>query len=95
MVRRHEIQVLRRAGHSLDETAKLVGVSQSSVQRIGTEPVVTTFDTDAERARREVGRPSKAEPFRSFLVGELAGSRMCCPSSYSAARNSGAVARAL
>jgi transposase len=72
MVRRHEIQVLRRAGHSLDETAKLVGVSQSSVQRIGTEPAVTTFDTDAERARREVGRPSKAEPFRSFLVGELA-----------------------
>ncbi len=72
MVRRHEIQVLRRAGHSLDETAKLVGVSQSSVQRIGAEPAVTTFDTDAERARREVGRPSKAEPFRSFLVGELA-----------------------
>lgn len=72
MVRRHEIQVLRRAGHSLDETAKLAGVSQSSVQRIATEPAVTTFDTDAERARREVGRPSKAEPFRSFLVGELA-----------------------
>jgi transposase len=72
MVRRHEIQVLRRAGHSLDETATLVGVSQSSVQRVVTEPAVTSFDTDAERARREVGRPSKAEPFRSFLVGELA-----------------------
>ena len=62
MVRRHEIQVLRRAGHSLAETATLVGVSQSSVQRVVTEPVVTSFDTDAERARREVGRPSKAEP---------------------------------
>lgn len=72
MVRRHEIQVLRRAGHSLAETAALVGVSQSSVQRVVTEPAVTSFDTDTERARREVGRPSKAEPFRSFLVGELA-----------------------
>ena len=56
MVRRHEIQVLRRAGHSLAETARLVGVSQSSVQRVATEPAVTTFDTDAERDRRAVGR---------------------------------------
>lgn len=72
MVRRHEIQVLRRAGHSQVETAGLVGVSKRSVQRVATEPAVTTFDTAAERARREVGRPSKAEPFRSFLVGELA-----------------------
>ena len=72
MVRRHEIQVLRRAGHSLLETATLVGVSQSSVQRVADEPPVTSFDSDEERAKREVGRPSKAEPFRSFLIGELA-----------------------
>jgi transposase len=72
MVRRHEIQVLRRAGHSLAETSRLVGVSQSSIQRVVAEPPVTSFDTEAERAKREVGRPSKAEPFRSFLVGELA-----------------------
>lgn len=72
MVRRHEIQVLRRAGHSLVETAKLVGVSQSSVQRVEAEPAVTSFDSDEERDRRGVGRPSKAEPFRAFLVGELA-----------------------
>ena len=64
MVRRHEIQVLRRAGHSLAETATLVGVSQSSVQRVADESPVTSFDTDEERAKREVGRPSKAEPFR-------------------------------
>jgi hypothetical protein len=30
-VRRHEIQVLRRAGHSLAETAELVGVSAFEV----------------------------------------------------------------
>jgi hypothetical protein len=66
MVRRHEIQVLRRAGHRLAETATLVGVSQSSVQRVAAEPPVMSFDTDAERAKREVGRPSKAEPFRAW-----------------------------
>ena len=71
MVRRHEIQVLRRAGHSLVETAKLVGVSQSSVQRVEAEDAVTSFDSKAEREKRRVGRPSKAEPFRSFLVSEL------------------------
>jgi transposase len=72
MVRRHEIQVLRRAGHSLDETAKQVGVSQRSARRVGAEPPVESFDTDEERRRRGVGRPSKAEPFRAFLAGELA-----------------------
>jgi transposase len=72
MVRRHEIQVLRRAGHSLVETAKLVGVSQSSVQRVEAEAPVVSFDTDEERRQRSVGRPSKAEPFRAFLVGEIA-----------------------
>jgi transposase len=71
MVRRHEIQVLRRAGHSLAETAKLVGVSQSSVQRVEAEASVSSFDSEGERERRRIGRPSKAEPFRSFLVGEL------------------------
>ena len=72
MVRRHEIQVLRRAGHSLVETAKQVGVSQRSVQRVEAEPAVESLDTAAERARRKVGRPSKAEGFRAFLVAELA-----------------------
>jgi transposase len=72
MVRRHEIQVLRRAGHSLAETAKLVGVSQSTVQRVEAEPAVANFDTSVERERRRVGRPSKAEPLRPLLITELA-----------------------
>jgi transposase len=72
MVKRHEIQVLRRAGHTLVEVAKLAGVSKRSVQRVDAEPAVTAFDTPAERARRRVGRPSKVETFRSYLVGELA-----------------------
>jgi transposase len=72
MVRRHEVQVLRRAGHSLAETAKLVGVSQRSARRLAGEAPVASFDTEAERERRSIGRPSKAEPFRSFVIAELA-----------------------
>jgi transposase len=71
MVRRHEIQVQRRAGRSLVETAKQVGVSQSSVQRVVAEPPVTSFDSEAARAKRRIGRPSKAEPFRDLLTREL------------------------
>lgn len=64
MLKRHAIQVLRQAGHTLDEIATFVGVSRRSVQRVVAEPAVVHDDTDAERARRQVGRPSKAEPFR-------------------------------
>jgi transposase len=72
MLKRHEIQVLRRAGHSLPDVARLAGVSVRSVQRVGGEAVVHHVDNDAERARRAIGRPSKAEPFREFVVSELA-----------------------
>ncbi len=72
MLKRHEIQVLRRAGHTLQEVVKHSGVSQSSVQRVASEPPVTALDSDAERRRRGVGRPSKAEAFRALLMAELA-----------------------
>lgn len=68
MLKRHAIQVLRQAGHTLDEVATFVGVSRSSVQRVVAEPAVIHDDTDIERARRQVGRPSKAEPFRSRIT---------------------------
>jgi transposase len=72
LLKRHEIQVLRRAGHSLPDVAKLAGVSVSSVQRVEAEPGISHVDNIAERARREVGRPSKAEPFRALVVEQLA-----------------------
>jgi transposase len=71
MLKRHEIQVLRRAGHSLAEVAKLAGVSRRSVVRVEAEAAVDHIDNEAERARRKVGRPSKAEPYRSFVVEQL------------------------
>src|SRR5712691_11371160 len=72
MLKRHAIQVLRRAGHSLEEVVKLAGVSQSSVQRVEAEPPVRTFDSLTERVRRGIGRPSKAEALRALLVAEVA-----------------------
>lgn len=72
LLKRHEIQVLRRAGHSLPGVAKLAGVSVRSVQRVQAEPAVSHVDNAAERIERSVGRPSKAEPFRSFVVEQLA-----------------------
>lgn len=72
MLKRHEIQVLRRAGHTLEEVVKLAGVSQSSVQRVAAEPAVRMFDNAAERKRRGVGRPGKVWAFRELLVAELA-----------------------
>jgi transposase len=68
MLKRHEIQVLRRAGHNASEVASLAGVSRRSVARVETEVGVTHVDTAAEIERRGVGRPSKAEPFRGLVV---------------------------
>jgi transposase len=72
MLKRHEIQVLRRAGHSQSEIATLAGVSRRSVQRVERESVVTHIDAAREREARGIGRPAKAEPFRAFVVEALA-----------------------
>jgi transposase len=71
MLKRHEIQVLRKAGHPQGEVAKLAGVSASTVRRVEREAFVTTVDDAAERQRRRIGRPTKAEPFRSFVIDVL------------------------
>jgi len=73
MLKRHEVQVLRRAGHSQIEVATFAGLSRRSVQRIDIEGAVTHIDTAAERETRGIGRPAKAEPFRSVVAEILAG----------------------
>ena len=40
MFKRHEIQVLRRAGHNQTEVAELAAVSRRSVRRVEAEPSV-------------------------------------------------------
>ena len=72
MLKRHEIQVLRRAGHTLEEVVKLAGASQSSVQRVEAEAPVMTVDNAGERAQRRIGRPSKVEAYRVMLGAEIA-----------------------
>lgn len=71
MLKRHEIQVLRRAGHLQDDVAKLAGVSVRSIRRVEDEVPVSQVDNEAEREKRRIGRPSKAEPFRPFVVEQL------------------------
>jgi transposase len=73
MLKRHEIQVLRRAGHTWDQVAALTGVSVGTARRVAAEAGVTTVDNAAERARRQIGRPSTAEAYREVLMQALAG----------------------
>jgi transposase len=72
MLKRHEVQVLRRAGHSQAEVAKLTGVAERSIRRMEREPAAIETEPIAEqRKERRIGRPSKADGFRDFVVGKL------------------------
>ncbi len=68
MLKRHEIQVLRRAGHDQAEVAELASVSERTVRTVEREPTVAHVDDAAERRRRKIGRPAKAERFRAFVT---------------------------
>jgi len=52
MMKRHEIQVLLKAGLPQAEVARLAGVSRRTVQRIQDEPAIASVDDEAERGRR-------------------------------------------
>src|SRR5262245_52794819 len=71
MLKRHEIQVLRRAGHTQKEIHELTGASVNSIARIAKEPVVDNVDGAAARAAARVGRPSKVEEYRSAVTALL------------------------
>jgi transposase len=71
MLKRHEVQVLRRAGHTWKAIAALSGVSVRTARRIAAESDITTIDNAAEHARRQVGRPSTADAYRDLLVAAL------------------------
>ena len=72
MLTRHAIQVLRLAGHEQADVARLVGVGVRTVRRVEGESDVTQIDDAKERVRRAIGRPAKAEPFRSIVAEILA-----------------------
>jgi transposase len=72
MLKRHAIQVLRKAGHHQREVAAAAGVSIDTVRRVEREDGVVCVDDPGVRKTRGIGRPSRAAPFRPFVVGLLA-----------------------
>ena len=71
MLKRHEIQVLLKAGHSRAEVAELTGVSIRSVKRVAKEGAITQVDDAAARVTRGIGRPSLVEDFRKPIADLL------------------------
>ncbi|MHB8727383.1 MAG: IS21 family transposase [Casimicrobiaceae bacterium] len=63
LLKRHEIQVLLRAGHTQEDVAERTGVSVDTVRRVKRETEVIEVDDAVERRARGMGRPSKATPF--------------------------------
>jgi transposase len=72
LLKRHEIQVLLRAGHSQADVAERSGVGLSTVRRVKRESEVVSADDTAARRERKVGRPSKATPFAAKVFAWLA-----------------------
>ena len=68
MLKRHEVEILLKAGHRKTEVARLAGVSLCSVKRIAQEGPVMHVNDAAERAQRGVGRPSTVASFRKAIV---------------------------
>ena len=71
MLKRHEVEILLKAGHSKTEVARLTGVSLCSVKRIAQESPVVHVDDAEERSKRQIGRPSTVANFRKQVVGIL------------------------
>ena len=71
MLKRHEIQVLLKAGHSRAEVARLAGISLRSVKRIAQEADVTHVDDAGARRTPAIGRPSVVQRFRKFVAAVL------------------------
>src|SRR5260370_8556544 len=71
LLKRHEVEILLKAGRSKAEVARLAGVSLCSVKRIAEEVPVAHVDDAAEREKRRIGRPSIVEDFRKPVVNIL------------------------
>lgn len=71
MLKRHEVEILLKAGHGKSEVARLAGVSLCSVKRIAAEGPVMHVDDAAERVKRRIGRPSRMATFRKPVLEML------------------------
>jgi transposase len=68
MLKRHEVEILLKAGHAKTEVARLSGVSLRTVKRIAEERPVEHVDDARERVKRQIGRPSTVTNFRKQVV---------------------------
>ena len=73
MLKRHEVQVLIKAGHLQKEVAIFSGISVRAVRRIAGEAAVTHVDDGAERQARQIGRPNRTEAYREVVTAALDG----------------------
>jgi putative transposase len=81
MMKRHDIQVLQKSGHSQREVAGAAGVSVDTVRRVEREENVTCVEGAGARRARGIGRPSTAAPFRlSFAKTPSAAQLLICRS---------------
>lgn len=71
LLKRHEIQVLLKAGFAIAEVAERAHVSSATVRRVQGEDSVAHVDDKAAHAARSIGRPSKAAPLASRIRGWL------------------------
>lgn len=71
MLKRHEIKVLLKAGHSKVEVARLAGVALRSVKRVAKEGDIEHIDDAAEHLERSIGRPSLVQDFRKRVTDLL------------------------
>ena len=71
LLKRHEVEILLKAGHKRTEIARLTGISPASVHRIAGEPPVDHFNNTAERRKRRIGRPDIVEGFRKIISNIL------------------------
>ena len=67
LLKRHEVQILLKAGHKQTEIARLTGISPASVHRIAGEPPIDHFNDTTEKRKRRVGRPGVVEGFRKII----------------------------
>lgn len=72
LLKRHEIQVLLKAGFDVSDVAERSATSIDTVRRVRKETSVEHTDDAAARAERRIGRPSKAAPFATRASAWLA-----------------------
>ncbi len=79
LLKRHEIQVLLRAGHSHRDVAEHTGASLDTIARVKREDDVTEVDDATERRERGIGRSSTSWASSHSIAPAASCSSTCWP----------------